>query len=185
MFTIPNIMTMARIAIIPVMFICFLVENTGAESAIWLCFALYVIASITDFIDGWWARKYNQITAFGTFLDPISDKIFVGCLLIMLVGFGRLDGLAMIPALIIMVREFLVSGLREFLGPHDIQLPVTKLAKWKTATQMISLGFLIITPITPYTAEIGLSLLSIAAALTVITGWGYLRAGLDVMKKMD
>ncbi len=150
----------------------------------WVCFALYVLASLTDFFDGWLARKLNQISAFGTFLDPISDKIFVGSLLILLVAFDRLDGLWLIPVLLIFFREFLISGLREFLGPHDVKMPVTNLAKWKTTLQMLSLGFLILGPILPHVLEIGQWSLLAAAILTLITGWGYFKVGMDAIRKM-
>ncbi|MGH1399308.1 MAG: CDP-diacylglycerol--glycerol-3-phosphate 3-phosphatidyltransferase [Alphaproteobacteria bacterium] len=177
MLNLPNILTIARILILPLMFACFLLETSYGASAIWACFVLYVIASVTDFFDGWIARKYNLITAFGTFLDPISDKIFVGCLMVILVGFGRLEGVWLIPVLLIMFREFLVSGLREFLGPKNIQMPVTNLAKWKTASQMVALGFIILAPIVPLADIGGKALLCIAALLTLITGFSYMKAG--------
>ena len=185
MWTLPNILTMGRIAVLPFMFACFLLENTYGAGVVWLCFGLYVLAALTDFFDGWVARKFNQVSAFGTFLDPISDKIFVSCLLVLLVGFGRLDGIWMIPALLILFREFLVSGLREYLGPHNIKLPVTNLAKWKTTLQMVSLGFLILAPVLPYVLEIGRWSLLAAAILTLITGWGYMKAGWGFMKASD
>ncbi len=193
MWTLPNIMTIARILLLPLIFICFYYEGTlvigttieaHTPMLTWACFALYVIASVTDFLDGYVARKFNQVSAFGTFLDPISDKIFVACLLVLLVAFGRLEGLWLIPVLMILFREFLISGLREFLGPHDIKLPVTQLAKWKTTLQMVSLGFLIVAPVVPYALDIGHWSLLVAAILTLITGWGYVKAGLEVMKKM-
>lgn len=179
-----NILTLARLLLLPVIVALFYLEQSWGGWAAWLCFLLYIVAAITDWLDGYIARKYNQISAFGTFLDPISDKIFVGVLLVLLVQFGRLDGLWSIPVLIIFTREFLISGLREFLGPHNVQMPVTKLAKWKTASQMAALGFLIIGPYVAFTLIVGQVLLLVAALLTVITGWGYLRAGLDHMKKM-
>lgn len=182
MWTIPNILTMARILLLPAIIACFFLEGHFGPAITWTCFALYVIAAITDFFDGWVARKFNQISAFGTFLDPISDKIFVGAMLVLLVGFGRLEGLWIIPVIAIMSREFLISGLREFLGPHDVKMPVTKLAKWKTTAQMLSLGLLILGPALPYTLLIGQWSLLIAAILTIITGWGYLKAGLQYMK---
>ena len=184
MLNLPNILTITRILLLPFMFVCFFAEAQFGTSAEWICFVLYVVAAVTDFFDGWAARKFNQITPFGTFLDPISDKIFVGCLLVLLVGFGRLDGVWIIPVLLILFREFMVSGMREFLGPHDIKLPVTNLAKWKTTLQMLSLGFLVLAPALPYVLEIGRYSLLAAAILTLITGWGYIKAGLEVMKKM-
>lgn len=179
MWTLPNILTMGRIIVLPFMLLCFLYESAAVT---WVCFGLYTLAALTDFFDGWAARKFNQVSAFGTFLDPISDKIFVGCLLVMLVGFGRLEDLWIIPVLAILFREFLISGLREFLGPHDVKLPVTNLAKWKTTLQMIALGFLILAPVLPYVGVIGQWSLMGAAILTIITGWGYVKAGWAFMK---
>src|SRR5690606_39865719 len=110
--------SMARILLLPFIMACFFLEAHFGPVMVWSCFALYVLAALTDFFDGWAARKFNQISAFGTFLDPISDKIFVATLLILLVSFGRLEGFWLIPVIVIMGREFLISGLREFLGPH-------------------------------------------------------------------
>jgi len=182
MLNIPNLMTLGRLALLP--FIIALLYSGGSE-ATWIALGLYVVAALTDFFDGYLARKLNQISAFGTFLDPISDKIFVGVLLVALVGFGRLEGLWMIAAFVIIARELLVSGLREFLGPHNVQMPVTKLAKWKTATQMLSLGFLIVGNLAIGALLAGQLLLVLAAALTAITGWAYLMTGLRYMKDMD
>lgn len=182
MLNLPNILTIARILLLPFMMMCFFMEPVYGAVASWICLGLYVIAAVTDFLDGWVARKFNQVSPFGTFLDPISDKIFVGCLLVLLVGFGRLEGVWMIPVMLILFREFLISGLREFLGPQNVKLPVTNLAKWKTTLQMLSLGFLVIAPALPYTLVIGQWSLAAAAALTIITGWGYVKTGLEVMK---
>ena len=184
MLNLPNILTIARILLLPFMMVCFFLEPVYGAPASWICLGLYAIAAVTDFLDGWVARKFNKVSPFGTFLDPISDKIFVGCLLVLLVGFGRLDGLWMIPVLLILFREFLISGLREFLGPQNVKLPVTKLAKWKTTLQMLSLGFLVIAPALPYALAIGQWSLAAAAILTLITGWGYVKVGLEVIKKM-
>ncbi len=137
---------------------------------------------MTDFFDGYIARKLNQISWFGTFLDPISDKIFVSTLLILLVAFNRIDGLWIILVILIFAREFLISGLREFLGAKDIKMPVSAMAKWKTSTQMLSIGFLILGNHAPYALELGQILLAIACALTIITGIHYLMIGLKHMK---
>lgn len=174
----PNILTISRIALLPVLIGLFFVP--GPTSA-WAALGVYIFCAVTDFFDGWLARKYQTTSKFGTFLDPISDKIMVACLLLVMVGFDRLPGLWMIPALIIFTREFLISGLREFLGPQNIQVPVSKLAKWKTTVQMIALGFLVIghygNAVLPHTLLIGQIGLSIAAFITVITGWNYLKVG--------
>ena len=183
MHNIPNILTFFRIAILPVVIgLFFIPESWAAWTALWL----YSIASITDLIDGYLARKWNVISPIGTFLDPIADKIFIAALLIVLAGFDRLEGYWLIPAIVILVREILISGLREFLGPKNIQLPVSKLAKWKTTVQMFALGFLVVgdygNHILPHTLIYGQVLLTIAAILTVMTGWRYLIEGLKHIK---
>ncbi len=170
-----NILTMTRLALLP--FIIALFYLPGGWAA-WTCLALYIIGALTDGLDGWVARKFDQISAFGTFLDPIADKVFVATLLLLLVATARIEGLLVIAVIIILAREFLVAGLREYLGPKNIQLPVTKLAKWKTATQMLAIGFLIIAPLSHGAATAGAALLALAALLTIITGWIYLRGGL-------
>ena len=179
MHNLPNILTFFRIAILPVIIGLFFVPGAWAA---WSALGLYTLAGITDFLDGYLARKMKTESALGTFLDPISDKIFIASLLIALVGFDRLEGIWMIPAIIILIREFLIAGLREFLGPQNIQLPVSKLAKWKTTVQMIALGFLVVgnygDVILPRTLDYGHWGITIAAILTVITGWSYLKAGL-------
>jgi cardiolipin synthase len=184
MFNAPNTLTLSRLALLPVITALFFLESQHGAVIAWICFGLYTFCAITDFLDGWIARKYNQISAFGTFLDPISDKIFVGTLLILLVAFGRLDGLWVILPLIIFAREFLISGLREFLGPKNVKMPVTKLAKWKTTAQMVALGVLIPAPyiFEPYALLAGQALLGIAALLTVMTGWSYLKASIEHLK---
>ena len=168
-----NILTISRLVLLPVIIILFFLEEYWGGIAAWLALLVYIGASITDFFDGYVARKLNQITPFGTFLDPISDKIFVSTILILLIAFDRIDGIWLFLPILIFAREFLISGLREFLGPKDIKVPVTFLAKWKTAAQMLSLGFLIIGPYAPYALEIGLIFLAVATLLTVITGFSY------------
>jgi cardiolipin synthase (CMP-forming) len=182
MTNLPNILTVSRIFILPVIIALFFLENDLGEAAMWSALALYAIAALTDFFDGWLARKWKITSSFGTFMDPVSDKIFVAALLVTFIAFGRLPDLWIIPVLAILIREFMVSGLREFLGPKNVQMPVTKLAKWKTATQMFSLGFLIIGPYVPYTLEAGQFLLIAAAIIAVITGGQYLKAGMPYLK---
>ncbi|MGB4057792.1 MAG: CDP-diacylglycerol--glycerol-3-phosphate 3-phosphatidyltransferase [Alphaproteobacteria bacterium] len=182
MINIPNLLTLSRLAILPVIILLILTEGVLGENGVWLAFILYIIAAATDFVDGWLARKLNQTSDFGTFLDPISDKIFIGALLIIFAGVGRIYGLWLIPAVLILSREILVSGLREYLGPKNIQLPVTKLAKWKTTAQMLALGLLIIGPYIPFGLITGHIALTGAAIITLITGWEYMKVGLDHMK---
>lgn len=168
---------------LPIIVALFYMEASWGGFAMWLCFFTYVIAAITDFFDGYIARKMNQITPFGTFLDPIIDKVMVGVLLVMLVAFNKIDGLWIILVLLIFTREFLISGFREFLGPRDVQVPVTILAKWKTTSQMVALGFLILSGYSPYAQEFGLLILGFATFLTVITGVSYFMAGAHYLKK--
>lgn len=174
MCNLANILTLFRLVLLPFIIVLFYIP---AEWAAWTCLILYIIGAVTDFFDGWVARRFNQISDFGTFMDPISDKIFVVVLLLMLVSIGRIEGLWILPVIFILVREFLVSGMREFLGPKNIKLPVTNLAKWKTTIQMAALGFLIIGPYVPLGTLAGLLGLTAAAVLTVVTGWEYLKAG--------
>lgn len=182
MTNLANILTISRLILLPFIIGLFFCEEAAGASAMWPALGLYIVAALTDYFDGWVARKFNQTSAFGTFLDPISDKIFVAALLVTFVAFGRLDGVWIVPVVVILSREFLVSGLREYLGPKNIQLPVTTLAKWKTAAQMLSLGFLIIGPYLAYGLLAGQLLLLVAAVITVLTGATYLKAGLADMK---
>lgn len=177
-----NILTISRLILLPFIIALFFFERWAGATAMWPALGLYIVAALSDYFDGWVARQYNQTSAFGTFLDPISDKIFVAALLVTFVAFQRLDSIWIVPVIVILSREFLVSGLREYLGPKNIQLPVTNLAKWKTAAQMLSLGFLIIGPYVPYALMTGQFLLLAAAILTVITGAAYLKAGMQHMK---
>lgn len=175
----PNLLTLSRILMLPVLVGLFFVP--GATAA-WVALALYILAAGTDFLDGHLARSMNSTSALGKFLDPISDKIFVATLLVALVEFDRLPGVWIVPAIIILSREFMVAGLREYLGPHNIQIPVSKLAKWKTGVQMTALGFLVIgdygDALVPHTLLIGQWGLTVAALLTVYTGWSYLKTGI-------
>jgi len=186
----PNILTISRVVLLPVLIGLFFVPG---ENAAWAALWVYIFCAVTDFFDGYLARMLNVTSNFGTFLDPISDKILVASLLIALATFDRLDGYWMIPAIIILMREFLIAGLREFLGPQNVKIPVSKLAKWKTGFQMTALGFLVIGDYGDDTMEsvfgflsdndvigallTGQILLAIAAFITVITGWNYVKAG--------
>ncbi len=177
----PNLLTLSRIVVIPPIVALFWLDGNAAR---WITLALYAAACITDFFDGYVARSTGQISRFGRFLDPVADKLLVASLILMLVAFDRVTGLGILPALVILGREILVSGLREFLATLEVGVPVSNLAKWKTTIQMFTLGFLIVgdaaPPWIPAVAigEIGLW---IAAVLTLITGYDYLRAGLRHM----
>lgn len=181
MLNLPNILTLSRIMIIPLMVVTFFFDSSAMR---WIALGFYTVACVTDFFDGYLARRTKQISRFGRFLDPIADKLLVAAMLLLLVGFGRLTLWAYLPALIILLREILVSGLREYLAEVRVGLPVTRLAKFKTTAQMISLGFLIVGSAAPWwipARVIGEAALWIAAVLTLITGWDYLRAGLRYM----
>lgn len=179
--TLPNFLTIIRIALIPVVVVLFYFDRPLSN---WIVASIFVVACITDYLDGYFARALKQTTRFGTFLDPVADKLLVAATLLMLVGFGRIQGLSLIPAVVILCREILVSGLREYLAEAHVSVPVTRLAKWKTAIQMIALTFLIIEDIPgiyfPISA-VGTLGLWVAALLTLITGFDYLRAGLKHM----
>ncbi len=176
----PNILTFSRIGSIPVIVgLMFLPSPLGN----WLPFGVYTYACLTDFFDGYLARAWQQQSTMGQFLDPIADKLLVSAVLLMLVASDAIVGVTVIPAVVILFREILVSGLREFLAEVQIKVPVTVLAKWKTTIQMLALGFLLVGvagpdfgPVT--TMQIGIVGLWIAAALTVGTGYDYLKAGL-------
>ncbi|GLR68716.1 CDP-diacylglycerol--glycerol-3-phosphate 3-phosphatidyltransferase [Acidocella aquatica] len=179
----PNILTLSRIGAIPVLV---LFVAIGAPWADFLAALVFLIAAVTDYLDGRLAREMAQLSDFGRMLDPIADKLLIGATLMALVGFGHLPGWGIYPAIVIMLREILVSGLREYLAELRIGLPVTRLAKWKTGVQMVALGLLLLgssgariiglgwLPM----AWLGGTLLWMAAVLTLVTGWDYLTAGL-------
>ena len=183
--SLPNMLTISRILIIPLIVALFWVKGDAAR---WATLVLFALAGITDYFDGMLARSMGSISNLGRFLDPVADKLLVSALLIMLVWSGNISGLVILPALVILCREIMVSGLREFLAGIKVGVPVSKLAKWKTAVQMIALGFLIVGAAGPSfghpdltTTVVGDALLWVAALLTIITGYDYLRAGLKHM----
>lgn len=180
-FSLPNLLTLFRIVVIPLMVGAFFLDFPVSN---WLAFGLFAAASITDYFDGWLARAWNQTSPLGRFLDPVADKLLVAAAIVMMVAMKHITGLAVIAAVIIMCREILVSGLREFLAEIRVGLPVSKLAKWKTTVQMLALGFLLVGRASPAaipSETIGLWCLWLAAGLTLITGYDYLRAGLKHM----
>jgi cardiolipin synthase len=179
MLNIANILTLSRIAAIPLVVACFWLDKGWSQ---WLSMAVFVAAGITDYFDGYFARRYHQISRLGRFLDPIADKLIVAAALLMLVEHGPLNGINVLAALIILAREILVSGLREFLAELRVGLPVSQLAKWKTAVQMAAIAFLLVgNAAAPWVETTGLYLIWIAAGLTLITGYDYLRTGLRHM----
>ncbi len=178
---IANILTLSRIASIPLIAALLFFEQPVFR---WTALVLYAVACITDFFDGYIARRMDQVSALGRFLDPIADKLVVGAILMAMTATQQIDGWSVLPALIIMCREIMVSGLREYLATLKIGVPVTLLAKWKTTAQMVALGFLIVGDAGPDwlpVTMIGDVLLWIAAVLTVMTGYDYLRVGIKHM----
>src|SRR5687768_8481184 len=182
MLNFANILTMSRIAAIPAIVGFMLVPGLVWH---WIALALFILACVTDWFDGYVARRLDQVSPLGRFLDPIADKLVVAAVLLILVSIGHIDGWSILAALVILCREILVSGLREFLAELRVGVPVSMLAKWKTAVQMIALGFLIVAKPeseVPINAMlIGEILLWIAAAMTVITGYDYMTIGLKHM----
>lgn len=196
MLNLPNILTLSRIMAIPLL--AWFLWWPGWEMGYLIAFALYCLMGITDYFDGYLARTSGTVSKLGIFLDPIADKIMVAAVILVLAAQGVLNGpyvgdMHVVAGLIILIREIAVSGLREFLGPLQVSVPVSKLAKWKTTFQMVSLGALILGEGLPrWTMMIGavdaniphtVGLLTLwgAAVLTVITGWDYLRVGLKHM----
>ena len=171
-FSIPNLMTFGRIAAIPFIIILMLSESGFLR---WLAFILFTLAAITDFFDGYLARKWNQVSPIGQMLDPIADKLLVGALLIAFAFDGTFSTLDLIPAIAIMMREIFISGLREFLGNKKIVLKVSTLAKYKTTIQLVALGLLFVEPLLGGLTLISDIFLWLAAILTLITGFNYLQ----------
>ena len=182
--SIPNMLTYGRIIAVPLIVLCFFVEGrlNGSDAARWWAFGIYVAATISDFFDGYLARIWKQSSRFGAMLDPIADKLLVAACLLLLAADGTIAGWTIWAAIIILCREILVSGLREYLAELKVSVPVTQIAKWKTAAQMVAIGFLLTGPagdkILPYNTEIGIGLLWFAALITLYTGYDYFRAGI-------
>lgn len=186
MMSLPTLLTLSRIVTVPLLVA--LLWFPGWELGYALGFGLYCLMGITDYFDGYLARANGQVSKLGIFLDPIADKIMVAAVIMMLVGTrheaASITGLNLIPAIVILLREIAVSGLREFLADIRVSVPVSQLAKWKTALQMIALGALILAGAVPDQEWIklaGLVSLWAAAGLTLITGWDYLRVGIRHM----
>jgi cardiolipin synthase (CMP-forming) len=181
LLSVPNLLTLSRILAVPIVVATFYVSGDYAR---WFACALFTAAAVTDWLDGHMARRWAQQSEIGRFLDPIADKLLVAATLFMLTTMGRLSAAAVLPALVILCREILVSGLREYLAELRVGLPVSSLAKWKTAIQMTAIGFLIVGdagPVVLPVAGVGEMLLWMAALLTLVTGYDYLRAGLTHM----
>jgi cardiolipin synthase len=181
-FSLPNLLTFGRIAAIPVVVGClfwaYLLE--GAAWLRWVALLVFVAAAITDMLDGYLARMWALTSQLGRMLDPIADKLLVASCLLMLAVDGTIDDWSLWAAIVIRCREILVSGLREYLAELRVRVPSTRLAKWKTAVQLIAIGFLIAGEagdrVMPATTETGLVLLWVSAIVTLYTGWDYMRA---------
>ena len=178
-WNLPNMLTYGRIMAVPVVAGLLM---WGGNNARWTALAIYIVAAITDFFDGYLARKWQQQSSLGRMLDPIADKVLVAVVLLVLSADGILFGGHIWAAIIILSREVLVSGLREYLGELQVSVPVTKIAKWKTTVQLLAIGFLIAGPAGDttllYVTRTGIGLLWVAAALTLYTGYDYFRAGI-------
>jgi cardiolipin synthase (CMP-forming) len=177
--SLPNILTYVRIVAVPVVVACIV---SSPDWPRWLGLALYIGAAITDFFDGYLARAWGQQSSIGRMLDPIADKLLVAACLLALTSVGDIAGWSLWAALVILCREILVSGLREYLAELRVSVPVTRLAKWKTGAQLLAIGFLVVGPageaVLPGTNLVGIGLLWVSALLTLYTGWDYMRAGI-------
>lgn len=178
--SLPNILTYARIAMVPVVVGCVVYDGDWAR---WWALAFFIIAGVTDFFDGYLARAWAQQSNLGRMLDPIADKLLVAAVLLALTRAGTIAGYSLWAALVILCREILVSGLREFLAELRVSVPVSQLAKWKTTIQMIALAFLLAGPagdkVVTGVTEVGIALLWAAAILTLYTGYDYFKAGIE------
>jgi cardiolipin synthase len=180
----PNILTYGRIIAIPVVVGCMFWQSIlgGGLWLRWVALAVFIAAAISDFLDGYLARAWAQQSSLGRMLDPIADKLLVSSCLLMLAAEDTIRGWSLFAAIVILCREILVSGLREYLAELRVSVPVTQLAKWKTTVQLVAVGFLIAgeagNEIVPGVTKIGIMLLWLSALLTLYTGWDYLQAGL-------
>lgn len=188
--TIATYLTLLRIIVILPMILFLWLDYDWAR---WTALGIYTFACVTDFFDGWLARRRKEITNLGKFLDPIADKLLIAALIVMLLSLQRIDGITVGAAMIILMREIAVSGLREHLASFDVDIPVSSLAKWKTTAQMFSLGFLIVgnVPVVPFPFDhlpisviaTGEILIWAASLLTLYTGWHYLKVGIKNLQE--
>ena len=173
-----NKLTVSRILVIPAILLLLAISHAWAA---WLALVLFAAAGATDWLDGYMARRDNQVTKIGQFLDPVADKLLVSAVILVLVASRQISGLSVLPAVIILLREVAVSGLREFLAGLRVSVPVSRLAKWKTTIQLVALGFLIVGRYAPASipaTTIGDFGIWVAGVITVITAWDYWRASL-------
>jgi len=181
--SLPNILTYSRCAAVPLVAACLFWSDIlhGGIWLRWVALGLFAAAAVTDFFDGYLARAWGQQSAIGRMLDPIADKLLVSTCLLMLASDGTIRGWSLWAAVVILCREILVSGLREFLAELRVSVPVSRLAKWKTTLQLVSVGFLLAGPagdlVLPGITLIGIAFLWVSAVLTLYTGYDYFRAG--------
>ncbi len=185
--SLPNLLTYGRVLAVPVVVMCmFWPEEFWMR---WTALGIFALAAITDFLDGYLARIWEQQSSLGRMLDPIADKLLVAACLMMLVADRTIHGWSIWAAIVILSREILVSGLREFLAELRVSVPVSTIAKWKTTVQLVSLGFLIAgqagETVLPGNVTIGIVLLWIAALLTLYTGYDYFKAGIRHVVELD
>src|SRR6202167_2219328 len=187
----PNILTYCRIAAVPVVVGCMFWQSIlhGGLWLRWVALAIFIVAAVTDILDGYLARMWGQQSSLGRMLDPIADKLLVASCLLMLAASETIHGWSLLAAVVILCREILVSGLREYLAELRVSVPVTRLAKWKTTLQLVAVGFLICgdagDAIVPVVTHIGITLLWLSALLTLYTGWDYLQAGVHHLTRED
>lgn len=186
LYTIPNMLCFFRLGVIPVMIMLFYIDTAWAA---WTNVVLFALAGASDFFDGRIARATNTETLLGKFLDSSSDKIVVGVALMLLLAFDRLDGIWILPAIIIYLREILISGVREFMALYNVIVPVSKLGKWKLTAQMFFIGFLIPgeygNALIPHAFLIGKLGLCAAAVITVLSGWDYMRGAWKTILQLE
>jgi cardiolipin synthase (CMP-forming) len=187
----PNILTYGRIVAVPIVVGCMFWQSIldGGLWLRWVALAFFIAAGISDFLDGYFARVWEQQSSLGRMLDPIADKLLVASCLLMLGAEDTIHGWSLFAAIVILCREILVSGLREYLAELRVSVPVTRLAKWKTTLQLVAVGFLIAgeagDAVVPVVTKIGITLLWLSALLTIYTGWDYLQAGLHHLYQED
>jgi len=189
---VPNLLTYSRIAAVPLVVACMFWQSflAGDIWLRWLALAIFIAAGVTDILDGYFARSLGQQSSFGRMLDPIADKLLVASCLLMLAADETIRGWSLWAAIVILCREILVSGLREYLAELRVSVPVTRLAKWKTTVQLVAIGFLLAgkagdeiiaaatgNDLTPVVTLTGLTLLWLSAIVTLYTGYDYFRAG--------
>ncbi len=190
-FALPNLLTYARIAAVPVV-VGLMYWQSILEGGLWIrwvALAVFISAGITDVLDGYFARMYGQQSSLGRMLDPIADKLLVASCLLMLAAEETIRGWSLLASVVILCREILVSGLREYLAALRVSVPVTRLAKWKTTVQLVAIGFLIAgeagEQVLASTTMIGIFLLWTSAIFTIYTGWDYFRAGIHHLIQED